>query len=82
MIFAEFEREMTSRRTAINAYERSKRGLANGGVAPLGYKRMKQKKGHLFIVEKEQQIVQDILLRTFGCNLYVRLPTTLKKNMT
>ena len=26
MIFAEFEREMTSKRTSQNAYERSKRG--------------------------------------------------------
>ena len=60
MIFAEFEREMTSRRTAINAYERSKRGLANGGVAPLGYRRMRHKKGHLFIDEKEREIVEDI----------------------
>lgn len=67
MIFAEFEREMTSRRTALNAYERSKRGLANGGVAPLGYKRMKQKKGHLFVDEKEKQIVQDIFVT------YIRL---------
>jgi site-specific DNA recombinase len=60
MIFAEFEREMTSRRTAINAYERSKRGLANGGAAPLGYKRAKQKKGRLFIDEREKRIVEDI----------------------
>jgi len=60
MIFAEFEREMTSRRTAINAYERSKRGLANGGAAPLGYRRMKHKKGYLFIDEKERNVVEDI----------------------
>jgi site-specific DNA recombinase len=60
MIFAEFEREMTSRRTAINAYERSRRGLANGGIAPLGYKRDKHKKGHLFIDEKERKCVEEI----------------------
>jgi DNA invertase Pin-like site-specific DNA recombinase len=72
MIFAEFEREMTSRRTALNAYERSKRGLANGGVAPLGYKRMKQKKGHLIIDEKEKQIVQDIFVT------YIRLESIRK----
>jgi site-specific DNA recombinase len=60
MIFAEFEREMTSRRTAINAYERSRRGLANGGIAPLGYKRDKYKKGHLLIDEKERKCVEEI----------------------
>jgi len=60
MIFAEFEREMTSRRTAINAYERSRRGLANGGIAPLGYKRDKRRKGHLLIEEKERKCVEEI----------------------
>lgn len=29
MVFAEFEREMTSQRTSSNAYERIKRGLAS-----------------------------------------------------
>lgn len=60
MIFAEFEREMTSRRTSINAYERSKRGLANGGLAPLGYRRDKNRKGYLFVDPEESAIVQDI----------------------
>jgi DNA invertase Pin-like site-specific DNA recombinase len=45
IVFSEFEREMTSRRTAINAYERSKRGLANGGQVLLGYRRDKKHKG-------------------------------------
>jgi hypothetical protein len=60
MIFAEFEREMTSRRTSANAYERSKRGLANGGVAPLGYRRDKKRKGHLIVDPVESRIVQAI----------------------
>ena len=60
MVFGEFEREMTSQRTSINAYERSKRGLANGGAAPLGYYRDKNKKGYLYIDKKEAAIVQDI----------------------
>jgi DNA invertase Pin-like site-specific DNA recombinase len=38
VVFSEFEREMTSPRTAITAYERSKRGLANGGQTLLGYR--------------------------------------------
>lgn len=60
MIFAEFEREMTSRRTSLNAYERSKRGLANGGIAPLGYRRDKNRKGFLFIDPAESAIVRDL----------------------
>ena len=60
MVFGEFEREMTSQRTSINAYERSKRGLASGGFTPLGYYRDKKKKGYLLIDKKESGIVQDI----------------------
>lgn len=60
MVFGEFEREMTSQRTSINAYERSKRGLANGGFTLLGYKRDKNKKGYLHIDEKEAAIVREI----------------------
>ena len=60
MVFGEFEREMTSQRTAINAYERSKRGLANGGVVPLGYRRDKARKGYLIVDEKEAEIVRKI----------------------
>ena len=60
MVFAEFEREMTSRRTALNAYERSKRGLANGGAAPPGYRRDKKRKGYLIVDPVESRIVQEI----------------------
>jgi len=60
MVFAEFEREMTSRRTSLNAYERSKRGLANGGQTILGYKRDRKKKGYLIVDEKESEVVQAI----------------------
>jgi len=58
MIFAEFEREMTSRRTAANAYERSKRGLANGGAAPLGYRRDGKRKGHFVVDPTASKIVR------------------------
>ena len=60
MVFAEFEREMTSRRTAPNADERSKRGLANGGVAPPAYRRDKMRKVYLIIDPAESRIVQEI----------------------
>lgn len=60
IVFSEFEREMTSRRTAINAYERSKRGLANGGQVLLGYRRDKKHKGRLLIDETEAAVVRAI----------------------
>jgi site-specific DNA recombinase len=60
IVFSEFEREMTSRRTAINAYERSKRGLANGGKVLLGYRRDKKHKGRLLIDETEAAVVRAI----------------------
>ena len=60
IVFSEFEREMTSRRTAINAYERSKRGLANGGQVLLGYRRDKKHKGRLLIDETEAGVVRAI----------------------
>jgi site-specific DNA recombinase len=60
IVFSEFEREMTSHRTAINAYERSKRGLANGGQVLLGYRRDKKHKGRLLIDETEATVVRAI----------------------
>ncbi len=60
IVFSEFEREMTSRRTAINAYERSKRGLANGGQVLLGYRRDKKHKGRLLIEETEAEVVSTV----------------------
>lgn len=60
MVFAEFEREMTSRRTSLNAYERSKRGLANGGLTILGCRRDQKRKGYLIVDEKESEVFQTI----------------------
>jgi DNA invertase Pin-like site-specific DNA recombinase len=54
MVFAEFEREITAERTSRNARERAKRGLANGGLPPLGYKRDPQRKGHLLAGDSAQ----------------------------
>jgi site-specific DNA recombinase len=51
---------MTSHRTAVNAYERSKRGLANGGQVLLGYRRDKKHKGRLLIEETEAEVVRAI----------------------
>jgi site-specific DNA recombinase len=59
MVFAEFEREMTAERTRRNALERARRGLANGGPPPLGYKRDPENKGHL-LIDDSAKIVRAI----------------------
>jgi site-specific DNA recombinase len=74
MVFAEFEREMTSRRTSQNAYERAKRGLANGGKVLLGYRRDPSHKGHLLIDKEESAVVRDIY-RTYLREKSVRRTT-------
>ena len=60
MVFAEFEREITAERTAIHAYERAKRGLANGGACLLGYRRHKLNKGRLTVDREGAKIVRDV----------------------
>jgi len=74
IVFSEFEREMTSRRTAINAYERSKRGLANGGQVLLGYRRDKKHKGRLLIEETEAAVVRAIF-QTYAREKSIRRTT-------
>ncbi len=60
VVFSEFEREMTSRRTALHAYERGKRGLAGGGQTLLGYRRDRRHKGRLLVEEGEAEVVRAI----------------------
>jgi site-specific DNA recombinase len=74
MVFSEFEREMTSRRTALNAYERSKRGLANGGQTLLGYRRDPQHKGRLLVEQTEAEVVRDIF-QTYALEKSIRKTT-------
>jgi site-specific DNA recombinase len=74
IVFSEFEREMTSRRTAINAYERSKRGLANGGQVLLGYRRDKKHKGRLLIDDTEAAVVRAIF-QTYARERSIRRTT-------
>jgi site-specific DNA recombinase len=74
IVFSEFEREMTSHRTAINAYERSKRGLANGGQVLLGYRRDKKHKGRLLIEETEAEVVRAIF-QTYAREKSIRRTT-------
>ncbi len=74
IVFSEFEREMTSRRTAINAYERSKRGLANGGQVLLGYRRDKKHKGRLLIEDTEAEVVRAIF-QTYAREKSIRRTT-------
>ncbi len=72
MVFAEFEREMTSDRIRRNAYERSKRGLAYGGFEPLGYKRDPEHKGWRLVDAEETKIVRDIF------SIYIRERSLMK----
>jgi len=43
LTFSQFERELTSERTKDKMLERAKRGLANGGLTPYGYRRENKK---------------------------------------
>jgi len=62
--FAQFERRQTSERIANSFQARSKRGLWNGGVLPLGYDVDELKPGHLKIVPEEAEIVCEVF-KTF-----------------
>ncbi|HWU44148.1 MAG TPA: recombinase family protein, partial [Bdellovibrio sp.] len=57
---AQFEREQTSERVALNAHARAMRGLLNGGRAIMGYKRDPEKPGTLMVNEEEADIVKTI----------------------
>lgn len=58
--FAQFERKQTAERIANAFQARSKRGLWNGGVLPLGYDVDKSKPGHLMVVTSEAEIVRAV----------------------
>jgi site-specific DNA recombinase len=57
---AQFEREQTSERVALNAHARAMRGLLNGGQAVLGFERDPEKPGVLMVKDKEAKEVRTI----------------------
>lgn len=57
---AQFEREQTAERVAINCHSRAVRGYVNGGRPILGYSRHPERKGVLVINEDEAPMVQAI----------------------
>lgn len=57
---AQFEREQTSERVALNAHARAMRGLLNGGRAVMGYERDQNKPGRLVVNEQEASVVRKI----------------------
>lgn len=61
---AQFERRLTSERVISSRLDRTSRGLFNGGVIPLGYKRIEGKPGYLEINEEEAKVVRE-LFRAF-----------------
>jgi len=54
---AQYERRMTSERVIASRIDRSRRGLFNGGIIPLGYKKA-DRAGYLEVDEDEAKIVQ------------------------
>ncbi|MEK7790232.1 MAG: recombinase family protein [Deltaproteobacteria bacterium] len=59
MNFAQFERQQTGERLRANFTARKKRGLRNGGAAPLGYTFDKDHKGKLKVLEEEARVVRE-----------------------
>lgn len=60
MTLAQFEREQTSERVALNFHSRASRGLRNGGPVPLGYLRDENNPATLLVHEKEANDVREI----------------------
>jgi site-specific DNA recombinase len=60
MTLAQFEREQTSERVALNFHSRASRGLRNGGPVPMGYTRDENNPATLLVHEKEASDVREI----------------------
>lgn len=60
MNYAQYERKQTGERLTANFQSRAKRGLWNGGVIPLGYKRDATNPGKLLIDEVESKTIKMI----------------------
>lgn len=58
--FNQFERKQTGERITANFTSRAERGLWNGGVIPLGYKRNPENPGNLLINEEESSSIKMI----------------------
>ena len=57
---AQFEREQTSERVALNAHARAMRGLLSGGRAILGFERDPNNRGMLVVNQEEATVVKKI----------------------
>lgn len=57
---AQFEREQTSERVAINVSSRAMRGFVSGGKTPFGYDRDKDRPGSFLVNEKEAKDIRTI----------------------
>ncbi len=63
---AQYERRQVAERVNANIQARAERGLYNGGVVPLGYKLIADKKGYLDIDKEQAEIVRaafDVFLK-------------------
>jgi site-specific DNA recombinase len=59
MNLAQFERRQTSERVQANLHARAVRGLYNGGMVPVGYKRIVDKPGYLDIDPEQAEVVRE-----------------------
>lgn len=58
--FNQFERKQTGERITANFTSRAQRGLWNGGVIPLGYKRNPENKGSLLVDDQDADSIRAI----------------------
>jgi len=55
---AQFERRQVSERVIANVQARSQRGLYNGGIVPVGYRLIPDKKGYLAVDEEQAPVIR------------------------
>ncbi len=68
---AQYERRLTSERVTLSRFDRAQRGLFNGGVIPLGY-RKSSRPGYLEVDEDEAKIIRLVF------EMFLKIGTQLK----
>jgi DNA invertase Pin-like site-specific DNA recombinase len=76
---AQYERRMTSERVIASRIDRSRRGLFNGGIIPLGYKKS-DRAGYLEVDEEEARIVQIAFAQFLKIGTLLRTAKWLNEN--
>jgi site-specific DNA recombinase len=76
---AQYERRMTSERVIASRIDRSRRGLFNGGIIPLGYKKA-DRAGYLAVDHDEAKIVQTAFSQFLKIGTLLRTAKWLNEN--